>query len=211
MPVFSGTPLPRLFALLSICGLLTLEACATREQALAQLPLEHDWTAEDYKYRIGPGDELGLRLILNPDMNSQVTVGADGRGIFPLVGPVPIAGLTVEEATAMLTKNYGAYLRNPATEMLIYNYASAQVFVAGEVKLPGARQVRGTMTVAQVINDSGGFLPTAGMNNVVLLRHRRDGRVLMRKVNVLALYKGKSDEDIRVLPGDVVFVPRSGG
>ena len=65
------------------------------------------------------------------------------------------------------------------------------------------------MTVSQVVNDTGGPLPTAGMDKIVLLRHRRDGRVLMRKVNVAALYRGKSDEDVRVLPGDVVLVPRS--
>jgi protein involved in polysaccharide export with SLBB domain len=108
-----------------------------------------------------------------------------------------------------LSKVYAKYLRSPIVEMLIYNYASGQVYVAGEVKLPGARAIRGEMTVAQVINDVGGVLETSRQDKVVLLRHRKDGRVLMRTVDLRALYRGKIDEDVRVLPGDVIFVPRS--
>ncbi len=197
-------------ASLSLCC-LALAACGTAQHtdSLANLPLVTDWNAEDYKYRIGAGDELGLRLLLNPDLNSQVTVGSDGRGVFPLISAVPIQGLTIEEANATLTKAYSKILRNPAVEMLVYQYTSGQVFVGGEVKTPGAKVIKGSETVTQVINDAGGFQDTSGMNKVVLLRHRRDGHVLMRVVNVSKIYAGKTDEDMRVLPGDVVFVPRS--
>ena len=205
----SGTSLSRLSALFSVCALLSLGACAVRQVAEDQLPVEQTWTPEDYKYRIGAGDELGLRFPLNPDLNAQVTVGPDGRGVFPLVSGVTLSGLTVEEANATLSKAYGKVLRAPLVEMLIYNYASGQVYVAGEVKLPGARAIRGEMTVAQVINDVGGVLETSRQDKVVLLRHRKDGHVLMRTVDLRALYRGKIDEDVRVLPGDVIFVPRS--
>jgi protein involved in polysaccharide export with SLBB domain len=210
LPANFGTPLlPRLSALLSICGLLALGACAVKQEADDALPVEQVWAPDDYKYRIGAGDELGLRFPLNPDLNAQVTVGPDGRGVFPLLSGVRLSGLTVEEANTYLAKAYGKFLRTPVVEMLIYNYASGQVYVAGEVKLPGARAIRGEMTVAQVINDVGGLLETARQGKIVLLRRRKDGHVLMRTVDLKALYTGKSDEDVRVLPGDVIFVPRS--
>jgi protein involved in polysaccharide export with SLBB domain len=201
------TPAPRLGVLLSIGGLLLVGACASSPPA--PLPVEQAWSAEDYQYRIGAGDELGLRFPLYPDLNTQVTVGADGRGVFPLISGLKLSGLTVEEADAAVTKAYSAYLRLPKAELLIYNYATAQVYVAGEVKQPGARVIRGEMTVAQAVNDAGGLQDTSSQQKVVLLRHRKDGHVLMRVVDLKALYTGQADRDIRVLPGDVVFVPRS--
>jgi len=42
-----------------------------------------DWSDSDYRYRISAGDELSLRFLLNPDLNTGVLVGPDGRGVFP--------------------------------------------------------------------------------------------------------------------------------
>jgi polysaccharide export outer membrane protein len=207
MPGPLRTRTPRWSALAATGGLFLLGACASTPAA--PLPVEQAWTADDYKYRIGAGDELGLRFPLNPDLNAQVTVGADGRGVFPLIAALPLSGLTVEEADAALTKAYSRFLRLPMTELLIYNYASAQVYIAGEVKQPGARPIRGELTVSQAVNDAGGLQDTSSQQKVVLLRRRRDGHVLMRVVDLKALYTGRTDEDVRVLPGDVIFVPRS--
>ncbi len=213
MPHQRAKSLMSLTRLLSLCGLLALGACAETKPALGGdafvSSVDQVWTEEDYKYRIGAGDELGLRFPLYPDMNAQVTVGADGRGVFPMIKALKLSGMTVEEADAALSKAYGAYLRQPMAELLIYNYAGGQVYVGGEVKLPGAIVMKGEMSVAQIVNNAGGFLETSGQNKVVLLRRRRDGHVLMRVVDIHKLYTGKDDVDVRVLPGDVVFVPRT--
>jgi protein involved in polysaccharide export with SLBB domain len=186
-----------------------LGACASADRIAANPAVDTDWSADDYKYRINAGDELGIRFPINPDLNAQVTVGPDGRGVFPLVSGLKVSGLTVEELNATLTKAYAAILRAPILETAIYNYVSGQVFVGGEVKLPGARAVRGPLTVAQAINEAGGFQDTSRQDKVILLRHRKNGHVLLKVVDIKALYAGKTDEDVRVLPGDVVFVPRS--
>jgi protein involved in polysaccharide export with SLBB domain len=197
-----------------ICLILAATAgCASKRLSEANLPVDLNWTAEDYKYRLSAGDELGLRFVLNPDLNSQVTIGSDGRGVFPLVQGVKLAGLTVEEANATLSKAYSSYLRKPIVELLIYNYLGGNAYVAGEVKLPGMRNIHGELSVTQVINDVGGFTDAAKVVRVILLR-RRPGpeghyRVLMKLVNVNGIYQGKIDQDVRVLPGDVIYVPRS--
>lgn len=197
-----------------VCALfMAVAGCASNRLSQADLPVDLNWTADDYKYRLSPGDELGLRFVLNPDLNAQVTIGADGRGVFPMVQAVKLAGLTVEEADALLSKEYARHIRKPMVELLIYNYLGGNAYVAGEVKLPGMRNIHGEMSVTQVINDVGGFTETAKMDRVVLLRRRpgADGRyrVLMKLINVKALYNGSIDQDVRVLPGDVIYVPRS--
>jgi len=192
--------------------LLLASACASRGEDgsdYARLALEQVWTPEDYRYRLAPGDELGVRFVLSPDLNAQVTVGPDGRAVFPLIAGVRVAGLTIEQADAALSQAYAGYLRRPLVELLVYNYVGGQVYVAGEVKNPGARSIHGETSITQALADVGGFTDTAKVDRVVLLRRRSDGRVLMKVVNLGAVLAGRSSDDIRLLPGDVVFVPRS--
>ncbi len=168
------------------------------------------WTTEDYRYRIGSGDELALRFLLNPDMNTSVLVGPDGRGVFPLVSAQGVAGLTVEQANLALTQAYGSVLRNPQVETLIASYGSAQIYVGGEVREAGVKSVKGQLTVAQAVFAAGGFQETARTGKVVVLRQRPgDPRMLMRTVDVRSALNGGDGADFAVLPGDLVFVPRS--
>lgn len=168
------------------------------------------WTDADYRYRLLPGDELALNFLIQTDMNARVTVGPDGRVAPALTGSVPVAGLTVEEAGAALTAAYGKVLRNPQVEALVATYGAAQVYVGGEVRNAGAIPLRGQINVAQAIMAAGGFQETAKTGKVVVLRRRpADNRLLLRVVDVGALLDGKPKDDFQILPGDLIFVPRS--
>ena len=169
------------------------------------------WTRGDYLYRIAAGDELSLRFLVNPDLNAQVIVGPDGRGVFPLISALKVEGLTVEEANDALTREYATALRQPQVQAMITAYGSAQIYVGGEVKTPGVHAIKGQMTVAQAVFLAGGFAETARTGEVVVVRQRPgDGQVLLRTVNVRGLLtKGGSGGDFAILPGDLVFVPRS--
>lgn len=170
-----------------------------------------DWTQDDYRYRLGPGDELALRFLINSDLNSQVIVGPDGRGVFPLVSGVKVADLTVEQANQVLTEAYAQVLRAPQVEVLVNSYGAAQVFVGGEVKEPGVKSVKGQLTPAQAVMSAGGALSTARTGRVVVIRQRPGGRILMKTVDLKAYLAGggATGDGFAVLPGDLVFVPRS--
>jgi protein involved in polysaccharide export with SLBB domain len=168
------------------------------------------WTSEDYRYRIGAGDELSLRFLINPDLNTTVVVGPDGRGVFPLISAQPVAGLTAEEANIALTNAYAQVLRAPHVEALIATYGSSQIYVGGEVRDPGVKPIKGQLTVAQAVMAAGGFQETARTGKVVLIRQRLgDPRLLMRTIDVRATLAGQGDGAFAVLPGDLIFVPRS--
>ena len=168
------------------------------------------WTAEDYRYRIGPGDELAVRFLLNPDLNTSVRVGPDGRGVFPLVSGQGVAGMTPEQAGNALTRAYGSVLRNPQVETLISTYGASEIYVSGEVREPGVKPLKGQISVAQAVVAAGGFQETARTGKVVVLRQRPgDPRLLMRTVDVRAAMKGGDSGDFPILPGDLIFVPRS--
>lgn len=168
------------------------------------------WTSEDYRYRINAGDELALRFLVNPDLNTTVMVGPDGRGVFPLISAQAVAGLTAEEANIALTNAYAQVLRAPHVEALIATYGSSQVYVGGEVRDPGVKPIKGQLTVAQAVMSAGGFQETARTGKVVLIRQRPgDPRLLMRTIDVRATLAGQGDAAFAVLPGDLIFVPRS--
>ena len=196
--------------------LALLSACASPSSPRDAIqprdkPVYGEWTADDYRYRIAPGDELALRFLVNPDLNAQVIVGPDGRGVFPLISALKVEGMTVAQANAALTYAYSATLRRPEVETLVTAYGSAQIYVGGEVREPGVHPIKGALTVAQAVMTAGGFANTAGTGKVALIRQRPgDRRILMQLVDVKDLLgHGRDGTGLAVLPGDLVFVPRS--
>ena len=81
---------------------------------------------------------------------------------LPLLGEVPVAGLTVAEAKQKLTSLLARdFLVNPQVEMKIKEYQSQFVTVLGEVNSPGRKGLRGRTRLIDVLVDSGGFTPRA--------------------------------------------------
>ena len=196
--------------------ILLLSACASQpsdQQTRSDYrqPTYAAWTPADYAYRIGPGDELSLQFLVNPDLNAKVIVGPDGRAVFPLISGYHVEGMTVEEANDALTHEYGTALRRPDVQTLITNYGSAQIYVGGEVHTAGVFPIKGELTPAQAVMVAGGFLPTARTGKVVVIRQRPGDRQFLRRVldEKDLLERGRGDGGFAILPGDLVFVPRS--
>jgi protein involved in polysaccharide export with SLBB domain len=165
----------------------------------------------DSLYRIGPGDQLTVRFLVNPDMDAQVVVGPDGQGVFPLISSVPVAGMTIPEANAALEQAYGQVLRNPQLETLVSQYNAAQVFVGGEVREPGAYPLKGNVNASRAVMIAGGLLPTARTGKVIVIHGTgQNGRPLMHVVDLNdAIQRADQGRDPLIQPGDLIFVPRS--
>ena len=183
---------------------------ATAQPAYGPSGRYDPWVDEDYHYRIGPGDELALHFLVNPDLNAPAVVGPDGRAVLPLIGPLKLTGLTLEEADAAMTAAYGVVLRNPQVEALVTSYGAAQIYVGGEVKDGGAKVIKGQISVTQAVMAAGGFSDTARSGQVVVLRQGpRDPRPRLAIVDVRGALQGKDRHGILLMPGDVVFVPKT--
>lgn len=204
--------------LVALAPLAALCACASpAPRAYGPAPQGHGapvsfapWTDDDYRYRLGAGDEIALRFIVNPDLNANVIIGPDGRGVFPLIGPYRVAGLTLNQADNALSGAYGRVLRNPQVEALVASYGAAQIYVGGEVKEAGVKSIKGEITITQAVMQAGGFADDAKSGKVVVLRQGpNDPRPHMRVVDVRANLKGADGGELALRPGDVVFVPRS--
>jgi len=85
------------------------------------------------------------------------------------------------------------------------------IFVFGEVRNPGALQVKMSKrtTLLQAIAQAGGPIEGAARGSVTIKRKdRKTGKEIKMKVNLKDIIKGKRP-DIELREGDVVFVPES--
>ena len=109
------------------------------------------------EYRIQAGDQLDIKFFYNRDLNEQVTVRPDGLISLQLVKPTAAAGLTPEQLTDRLKKEYGAQLKDPDIVVIVRSFAAQRVFVDGEVARPGLVPLTGPTTVLQAISQAGGI------------------------------------------------------
>ncbi len=190
--------------LLSGCALHT-EVVTTRVQEFAR------WSDATPLHRLGAGDEIELKFLLNTDLNDRLLIGPDGRVTAPLIGPVTAEGLTVDEFQANLGRAYAHTLRNPALTVAVRTYGSSRIFVGGEVKTPGVLALPGPVDVLQGVTMAGGLLPSARTDEVVIIRRRTDQVPMLRTVD-LRHFSGQvtAEDDFPLRSGDVVFVPKSG-
>ena len=205
--------MPHLSRIAALASVSLLTACASsappQAGATGQIQFgELQRRGDDYQ--IGPGDQIALRFTMNPDLNGAYPVGPDGRTVVPLISGQPIAGLTPEQAGARLTRAYSAVLRNPQVDVLVTDYGAAQIFVGGQVREPGMKPIKGRLSVTTAIMQAGGFGDTARSDKVVVLHQDAEGRrMLMRTVDVAAALNGQAGGDFPVIPGDLIFVPRT--
>jgi polysaccharide export outer membrane protein len=85
---------------------------------------------------------------------------------------------------------------------------TVQIYVTGQVKTPGALQVRESNipTLLRAIAQAGGFSDQASKGGVIIKRKDKSGKETKIKVNVSDIIKGKK-KDIQLQENDVVIVP----
>jgi protein involved in polysaccharide export with SLBB domain len=89
----------------------------------------------------------------------------------------------------------------------VKTFGASAVVVQGEVKTPAQIPLIGNATLLQVLSQAGGFLPTADIRNITVVRHSTGAKPLITVVNLQAALDGTEPaNDIPMLPGDVVFV-----
>ncbi|MDR3554772.1 MAG: polysaccharide export protein [Syntrophobacteraceae bacterium] len=161
-------------------------------------------------YRIAIGDKMNIKLFYNPDLNQEVTVQPDGNISLLLVHEVHVVGLTSEELRKLLSKDYGKYLQQPELSVVVNDTAGNRIFVGGEVAKPTMEELTTPTTVVQAVTMAGGFLPTARLDEVIVVRLGANNKPFQFAVNAKKAMKGEDlSQDIYLQPYDMVLVPRS--
>ncbi|HKC84376.1 MAG TPA: polysaccharide biosynthesis/export family protein [Blastocatellia bacterium] len=160
-------------------------------------------------YRLGPGDEIAIRVIGQPDYTlERVKVSPTGNIYHPLLGAVEVGGVTIPQLVERLTRDLSEYLINPKVIADLLEANSAKIGVLGDVLRPGILVMNKPMSVLEAITASGGIADTGDKSGVVVLRQLRDGRSQALKVNVKRIIEGKAraEDNLALQAGDTVIV-----
>jgi protein involved in polysaccharide export with SLBB domain len=159
------------------------------------------------EYVVGPGDRLEVQLIGNTKGRHSLVVNRDGRVNFPELGPIAVSGLRFEEAKARIEARVSEQMIGTTAVVSIGDLRSIRVFVLGEAERPGSYTVSGLATITNALFASGGVKPIGSLRNIQL---KRNGRLVQRLDLYDLLLNGDTSADVRLLPGDVIFIPPVG-
>jgi protein involved in polysaccharide export with SLBB domain len=167
-------------------------------------------TGESRMYRIQPGDLLDISFYLSPELHQDLTVRPDGDISIPVAGNVHAQGLTPGQLEKSLDTLYSMELRDPKSTVRIDKSPWQVVYVEGQVGKPGAVPLQPGMTALQAIAASGGLTDAAGASKVVLIRRDACGNPHGEHLKLDKVLNQKdNEEDVALLPADIVVVPRS--
>jgi polysaccharide export outer membrane protein len=155
--------------------------------------------------RIHPGDQLNVQVFGDQTLTQNVIVLGDGTVDYPLLGRVPVAGKTPDQAAATFAGRLREYVKNPTVNVLIVQLGQPDVLVLGDVKTPGKYQLRSDAKLTDAIAAAGGLVNTNG--------GFPDARVADANGNVHTvslqnlLQRGDTSIDVPLGEGSVVYVP----
>jgi protein involved in polysaccharide export with SLBB domain len=160
-------------------------------------------------YRIGPGDVLQITVWKEPEASApQVAVRSDGKISLPIIRELDVVGLTPSELEQILTEKYSKFIRQPDVSVVAREISSERVYLVGGVKKEGPIRWLSTMTVMMALSEGGGLTDYARKKSIYVLRTENQKQVRY-PFNYEAAIKGeRTDQNILLLPGDVIVVPQ---
>jgi polysaccharide export outer membrane protein len=172
---------------------------------------------------LGPGDVLAITVWDHPELTgaaardpgleasgalgpppASFVIDQQGQLQFPFAGAMQLAGLTREQAGALLAERLERYFRDPRVTLNVQAYRSQRVYIDGEVKAPGLQAINDIpMTLLEALNRAGGLLPTADQSRITVERAGQRHRVDL----IRTLRDGRHPAAVTLINGDIVRVP----
>jgi polysaccharide biosynthesis/export protein len=151
-------------------------------------------SAPDGPYRLDTGDGVRVMVYGDAEISDVYRVDDGGNLAMPLVGPVPVRGLTTRQAAskiAIMLSN--GFMRNPDVAAEIAEYRP--FFIQGQVASSGQYPYVYGMTIRAAVSTAGGFSETAARTYAFVYR-RQGGEMVKTRVGL----------DFVLIPGDTIVI-----
>jgi polysaccharide export outer membrane protein len=163
------------------------------------------------EYVLGAGDVIRVTVFQNPDLTTESRVSETGGISFPLVGTVPVGGLSLpgaEQKIAQMLKD-GGFVTKAQVTILLTQIRGSQVAVLGQVNRPGRFPLETSNTrLSDMLATAGGIAATGA--DTVIVTGVRDGKPFRREVDIAKMYlQGDLSADIPLQGGDALYVHRA--
>ncbi|MCK4856594.1 MAG: polysaccharide biosynthesis/export family protein [candidate division Zixibacteria bacterium] len=177
--------------------------------ALAWVVVAACWCSAG-EYKIGPEDVLEINFWQDPNLNSVVRVGRDGKISLDIVGQIEAAGKTTSQLQTDIVHQISRLnkrISQAVVRVVEYNYQ--YVFVSGQVNDPGKKTFEEIPNLWTIINEAGGITEIGDLSRVTIIRGGDEaGKVEV--INVAeAITDGKLDKLPKIRRQDTIEIPRT--
>ncbi len=164
---------------------------------------------ESAGYQVGIGDVIEITAFQEDEITGEFLVEASGAITFPLLGPVPVAGMTPASISAVLEELLERdFYVDVQLKVKVETFASQPVTLLGEVQSPGTYYLEGRTTLTDLLSKAGGLKSSAGP----VLELRRTARIEGEGppepmiFETAKLSTGEIGRDLILQSGDVLYV-----
>jgi protein involved in polysaccharide export with SLBB domain len=155
-------------------------------------------------YIIGPGDQFIIHLWGKAEKTYDVSVTRDGRITVPRLGMLNVSGLTFGELKRYLFHKFKEYYPHFELSITMGRLRTVEIFIVGEAKNPGTYSVSSLSTVITALFATGGPSKKGSLRNIKVFRNGEP----IKPIDLYEFFiKGTKGNDIRLQPGDTIFVP----
>lgn len=177
-------------------------------------------------YTLGPGDRLKIDVFDVQEYSGEYAVLVDGTLNLPIIGSLSVRGLTIQQATQLISSRYARYVRRPIITVSLLGTRPIILAVSGEVNRPGtytltpnqalgggggtqgAVQTGQFPTVTQAVTLAGGITQAAEVCQVQIRRRATaSNSAQVYTVNLWNLLQGNLNQDVTLRDGDTIFIP----
>ena len=154
-------------------------------------------------YTIGPGDMVVINIWGASQQTIEGEVSSDGYIVVESVGPIKLAGLSVERAKSTLRNKLGEHYSDCSIDLSLSETRSIQVQVMGEVKVPGTYTLSSLSTAFNALYMAGGISKIGTLRDIKVYRGGKN----ISDIDVYDyILNGNSRGDIRLEDNDVIVV-----
>jgi polysaccharide export outer membrane protein len=177
-------------------------------------------------YRLGPEDEIEIRVWSHDDLTRKVRIGLDGNISFPFVGEIKAQGMTVLDLQQELQRRLGPkYIIDPHVSITVTEHKSQKFFVVGSVNKPGSYPLTKPIRVVEAISLAGGLETASGGKGgtggvMAIIVRARPGEKKDQprlpdqtpsgdkvKVSLAAAMAGDPQQNLEIKNGDTIYIP----
>jgi len=152
---------------------------------------------EGQAYRVGANDVLQVTVYGQPSLTGLYPVDVDGNIGYPIVGNIPVNGLTINEVGEKIAGSLSQHIPGLTVTATINQYAP--VFVVGDVKVPGKYQFRPGMVALELMALGGGAgkaetpALTAGMQLITVQQEYAD---LQMQITAMTIRRARFEAEL---------------
>jgi protein involved in polysaccharide export with SLBB domain len=158
-------------------------------------------------YVMGPGDILQVQLFGSENQNLNLMVSREGSVNFPKLGPIDVGGQRYSAVKSNIESRVTRQMTGERANVSMGETRTINIFVLGGAKYPGSYTVSGLATVTTALFAAGGVQSIGSLRSVQV---KRQGTTVRTFDLYDLLLRGDSSNDIKLLAGDVVFIPPVG-